>query len=213
MIPIIAIKISACDGEADLVVELVSELAERGVAAGVIKYSGRGASQRLEGGAYRFASAGAAEVCVSSENGIAVFRKPGEEMTPEELVEWYFAESDLALVLGCGDAALPKILMLSDCDTDAGAVEDKDVIAVVSDGDVKCGVRVFKRSEVGALADLIVEKFPAPRLKNEVRLRVNGKTVEIKPFVQAFISNTVKGMVASLRGGKKPERVDLRIGK
>ncbi len=44
-------------------------------------------------------------------------------------------------------------------------------------------------------------------------LKVNGKEIKLNNFVVSFISQTVIGMVKSLRGVGDIERVDLRISK
>ncbi|MFH1881325.1 MAG: hypothetical protein ABIL62_01270 [Planctomycetota bacterium] len=44
-------------------------------------------------------------------------------------------------------------------------------------------------------------------------LKVNGKEIKLNNFVEGFISQTVIGMVKSLRGVGDIETVDLRISK
>ncbi len=44
-------------------------------------------------------------------------------------------------------------------------------------------------------------------------LKVNGKEVKLNNFAESFISQTVIGMVKSLRGVGNIETVDLRISK
>lgn len=38
---------------------------------------------------------------------------------------------------------------------------------------------------------------------SKVEVNINGKDIELNPFVEEFIKNTVKGMVSSLRGYEK----------
>ena len=42
-------------------------------------------------------------------------------------------------------------------------------------------------------------------------LVINGQTVELNDFIEGFISQTVIGMVKSLRGVDKIETIDLKI--
>ncbi len=42
-------------------------------------------------------------------------------------------------------------------------------------------------------------------------LTVNGKNIELNSFVESFISQTVMGMVKSLRGVDNIETIDLKI--
>ena len=48
-------------------------------------------------------------------------------------------------------------------------------------------------------------------IKDSVVLEVNGETIELNPFIQGFIAQTVKGMVSSLRGAAKAEAISLKI--
>ncbi len=52
-----------------------------------------------------------------------------------------------------------------------------------------------------------------PKSDFTAELEVNGKKIEINPFVEAFISNAVTGMVGSLNGIDKIESIDLKICK
>jgi hypothetical protein len=47
----------------------------------------------------------------------------------------------------------------------------------------------------------------------KVELKVNGKTIELNNFVDNFISQTVAGMVKSLRGVGDIEDIDLKISR
>ncbi len=38
---------------------------------------------------------------------------------------------------------------------------------------------------------------------SKVKVSINDKEIELNPFVEEFINNTVKGMVSSLRGYEK----------
>ena len=46
-----------------------------------------------------------------------------------------------------------------------------------------------------------------------VELKVNGKEIELNNFAQNFISQTVIGMVESLRGVGHVETINLKISK
>jgi hypothetical protein len=45
----------------------------------------------------------------------------------------------------------------------------------------------------------------------EVELKINGKAIELNNFVDNFISQTVAGMVKSLRGVGDIDAIDLKI--
>ena len=47
----------------------------------------------------------------------------------------------------------------------------------------------------------------------DVELAVNGKKVDLNDFVKGFISQTILGMVKSLRGVGDSTTIDLKISK
>jgi hypothetical protein len=46
---------------------------------------------------------------------------------------------------------------------------------------------------------------------NNVDLTINGETIDLNCFVESFISETIIGMVKSLRGVGDIETIDLKI--
>jgi len=44
-----------------------------------------------------------------------------------------------------------------------------------------------------------------------VQVKVNGKFIPLKGFVQDFISSTILGMLKSLRGTDNPKEVEIKI--
>ncbi|MEW5947755.1 MAG: molybdopterin-guanine dinucleotide biosynthesis protein B [bacterium] len=214
MIPLVSIIGAPGSGKTELITALIKELAKLGRTAGTIKHHAHEGGFDVEGkDSWRHAEAGADEVCVASPTHLAFFRKTGKELSPGEVASWYFAGADIILTEGYRSADTPKIEIIRDAKGAAPEAGEGELIAVVSDGKVATGAPVFGRKETARLAGFINERFPVPEMKNEVRLRVNGKTINLKPFVKAFIGNTVRGMVTTLRGCKNPQNVDIRVGK
>jgi hypothetical protein len=52
-----------------------------------------------------------------------------------------------------------------------------------------------------------------PKSDFTAELEVNGQKIKTNPFVEAFISNTVIGMLQSLNGVETIESIDLKICK
>ncbi len=48
---------------------------------------------------------------------------------------------------------------------------------------------------------------------SQAELKVNGKEIELNNFVESFISQTVIGMVKSLRGVGDIETISLRVSR
>ncbi len=70
-------------------------------------------------------------------------------------------------------------------------------------------VPVFGPDDVGPLCDLILAQEEDMA---DIRLEVDGREVNLNPFVRTFIERTVLGMVTSLSGiDPEPGRVSLVI--
>ena len=48
---------------------------------------------------------------------------------------------------------------------------------------------------------------------DKVELKVDGNEIELNPFIQGFIAQTIKGMVSSLRGVDDAETISLEIAR
>lgn len=46
-----------------------------------------------------------------------------------------------------------------------------------------------------------------------VKISVNGKEIDINPFVTSVIGNTIIGMVSSLRLDDEPKEIEIKITK
>jgi hypothetical protein len=60
------------------------------------------------------------------------------------------------------------------------------------------------------VADFVLEHTRRPRAKG-ISLKVNGKELELNPFVGAFLTATLRGLVSTLKGGEQPGEVEVRI--
>ncbi|MHC4535110.1 MAG: hypothetical protein ACYS6K_14270 [Planctomycetota bacterium] len=58
---------------------------------------------------------------------------------------------------------------------------------------------------------MVCEKDPEPKLQTD--LTVNGEKIELNAFVQSFIGRAIIGMLASLRGVRDIQTVNLEISK
>ena len=47
--------------------------------------------------------------------------------------------------------------------------------------------------------------------EDRVKLKVNGKEVPLKPWVEGFIANSIEGMVKSLKGCESPEKIEILV--
>lgn len=75
------------------------------------------------------------------------------------------------------------------------------------------GLKVFDRDDAETIADFIDEKIIRAASRSDANVWVDGHAVELNPFVKAFVTQTVRGMLSALKGGKKPEKIRLKIGR
>ena len=62
------------------------------------------------------------------------------------------------------------------------------------------------------LAEFIEKKFIKSKGEEGITLKVDGRTVSLKPFIRDFLSGSIKGMVSSLKGCEKPKKIEIRMG-
>lgn len=213
MVPLISFVGRSNSGKTTLVEKLIPELRGRGYKVGVIKNTSHKISLDTPGkDTYRFQQAGSDATALVTEEGFTLFKPMKREDDPEIIAAEHFNAMDVVIVEGFKKSGVPKLEVLGD-ESQRLNEEITDRVAVVADFNVDSGLPGFHRNDIKDIADFIEKNFLTKVSRSEVELWVNGEFVEMKPFVKAFVGQTVKGMVNSLRGGKKPEKIRLKIGR
>lgn len=156
--------------------------------------------------------AGAARVGIVMPGRVAVFQETGKPNDIQGSIARFFADADIVLVEGGkGVKGLKKISLVRKDIAEKLEFPSEELLAVVSDDEVESEIPVFRFSEVGKIADLVISsagQFP------EATLVVDGVEIPLNPFVESFIRNTVMGMVGSLRGTSlNPQDVVLYLSR
>ncbi len=149
-------------GKTTLIVELVKELARRGIPVGTIKHTHHQHELDVPGkDSYRHRTAGAAAVGILSPTISAVFLPTAQDNA--EVIDRYlpfvpmFAACRFVLVEGDSHARAPKIeVWRSELGGSPLASHDKGVLAIVTDGEVPLGSKVLPRSDISGLSDWIL---------------------------------------------------------
>jgi molybdopterin-guanine dinucleotide biosynthesis protein MobB len=200
-------------GKTRLIIELIGEFKRRGLRTCAVKRCSHGFALDTEGkDTSDFSRAGADGVAmVSPEGWAALGHSPSVEIPA--LVARLFPAADVVLVEGGKDAkGLRKVEVLRAGVSGVLVSRPEELLAVVSEAPVPDGVAgpVFKPAETAKICDLILgleEKIMA-----EIKLEVDGREVNLNPFVRTFIERTVLGMVTSLSGiDPEPKRIALVI--
>jgi len=154
-------------GKTTLIVELVRELARRGLAVGAIKHTHHHHELDVPGkDSYRHRTAGAAVVGILSPGMSAIFLPTGRKEVADAdryaVFEPMFANCQLVLVEGDSQTTAPKIeVWRSEFGTPPLAQQDKSILAVVTDDSPPLGTRTMSRSNIVPLADWIIGELMA----------------------------------------------------
>jgi molybdopterin-guanine dinucleotide biosynthesis protein B len=210
---IVAVVGFSGSGKTRLIVRLIGELKRRGLRAYAVKRCSHGFSLDTEGkDTADFTKAGADGVAmVSPEGWAALGKSPGADASA--LAGRLFPDADVVLIEGGKAAAgLPKIEVLRTGLSEVLANRPDELLAVVADFPLPDGLHVpiFKPGETAEICDLILSLEEGNMA--DIKLVVDGREVNLNPFVRTFIERTVLGMVTSLSGiDLEPKRIELVI--
>lgn len=212
MPPIVSVVGRSNVGKTTFLEKLVSELKKRGWRVGVIKHSASGFELDRPGkDSWRLSRAGSDAVMVTSREGLALFKRTDHDSSLGEAARVLGRDYDLILAEGFKGSDAPKIEVHR---KEIGSLlfSDRDLLAVVADEKLDLAAPQFGLDDAAAVADLIESRFLAQQT-DDISLLVNGDPIALTPFVQSFVSNTVLGMVKSLKGVDKVQSVEILVKK
>lgn len=163
MTPIISVIGRKKAGKTTVLERLIAALKARGYRVGTVKHHIHyGFSMDMPGkDTWRHAAAGANIVAISSPDRLVLMRTTPKELFLKEIVERYMSDVDVVLTEGYARAETPKVLVATGEEdlrlfTRAAGGE---IVAVVSDSELKADCRVFGFDNVEELASFIEERF------------------------------------------------------
>ncbi|UCE17128.1 MAG: molybdopterin-guanine dinucleotide biosynthesis protein B [Gemmatimonadota bacterium] len=209
-------------GKTSLAVNLCQELRSRGFTVAVIKHSDSNLTPADVDSTKMIECSGQGAALSDSETVISF-----QEVMPLEEVLKFF-RTDIAVIEGFKDEkTYPKIVCLRD-ETEAKNLFDGLQICVVGSGEdlsvplvsdiheladlvleksfklprLDCGACGFDTCYELAKAIVMGEKTveDCASLQGEVDLRIDGEILPLNPFIARMISNTIIGLLSSLRG-------------
>jgi molybdopterin-guanine dinucleotide biosynthesis protein B len=213
MVPIVSIVGKSDSGKTTLIEKLVPELSWRGYKVATIKHDVHGFEVDREGkDSWRHRKAGARCTVISSPQQLALLRDMDHDATLDEIRSRFIDDVHLIITEGYKREAAPKVeIFRKAVHTEPLCVQEDNLVALVSDADIDLGVPRLDLDDIGALADIIEDKFlkePCPRV---VKLSVNGNHVFLKPFIETMIKKSITGIIAALKGCSSPERIEITI--
>jgi len=213
MIPIISIVGKSDSGKTTFIEKLVPELVRRGYRVATVKHDVHGFEVDREGkDSWRHKQAGAHTVIISSPTKVALIRDVEKDLRLDEIRDKLVQDVDLILSEGYKKDVQPKIeIFRTEKHKELLCTKEDNLVAIVSDKEFDVGVSCFFLDDIKGVADFIEKKFLKTKGEEEITLKVDGRTVPLKPFIRDFLLGSIKGMVRSLKGCEKPKKIEIQI--
>jgi molybdopterin-guanine dinucleotide biosynthesis protein B len=202
------------EGKTTFLEKLIPELNLRGYRVGTLKHDAHDHFEIDQEGkdTWRHRKAGAQAVAISSPSRVAFIKTVEREMDLDTLVASYFSSEHLVLTEGYKSGNKAKIEICRKALQSEPLCSKADrLLAVVSDFSVEMDVPRFELDDLSGVADFIEERFLRKTRGPEVVLKLDGKKLPIKSFVQEFVMGGILGMISTLRGYENPKHIDISI--
>lgn len=223
MTPVVCIIGEQDSGKTTLIEKLIGEFVRRGYRVSTVKHTAHSFELDREGSdSYRHTKAGADKVALSHLMQFAMIEKRMAERGLDDIVHLLEPDTDIILAEGYkGLKDYPKIKLIKDSPEIVS--REENLIATVGSGrSIKEDIPDFDINDPRAIVDFLEEKFmkrvdeeislpDSLGFPTQVQLKVNGKDIRIKGFVQDILAKAILGMISTLRGTEKPKEVEIRI--
>ena len=239
MIKFIAITGFKKSGKTKVLEGIVGRLKKRGFRVGTVKHVPQEGFTIDQKGTdtWRHAEAGADGVCLLSPDETVNLKKG--EFSLEDVLE-DIEGLDYVIVEGFRDSEIIPKIAVADTEREAERLDDVFTIAFIKNGageksvfcfeDTDTILELVKDSAMRPVGDLdcgqcgfdtcgefvqAVANGDTPQdgciaLDGKVTLKVDGKKVPLKPFVEDLIDSTISGLVSSLKEGEG-DRIELEL--
>lgn len=147
-------------GKTTVLERLIPEIKNKGLRIGTIKHHHGGFDMDIPGkDSWRHKMAGAEKTIISSPNRIGIVMDTDHDHTPEELSQ-FMSGMDIILVEGFKGGDLPKLeIFRKEIHDRPLCLEDKNLIAMVTDENLEFDVPRFGLDEMKELAGFIAGYF------------------------------------------------------
>ena len=201
-------------GKTTFLEKLIPEIKRRGYRVGTLKHDAHDHFEIDHEGkdTWRHREAGAQTVAISSSSRFALTKATKTELEIDTIIATYFSEEDLVLTEGYKGGNKAKIeICRKELQSEPLCTKEERLLAVVSDFSVSLDVPHFALEDISGIANFIEDRFLKKLTAPRVLLRLDGKKLPMKSFVQEFVMGGIMGMISTLRGFENPSRVDISI--
>jgi len=212
---VVSVVGSSSAGKTTLIERLLRELSGRNYRVAVVKHCPHGFDLDVEGkDSWRFTQAGASGVFLTSPGRVGLIEDM--ELVPglRSIAEHYFPSFDIVFGEGFSEEKeVAKIEVLRKGISDYVQSPQDDILALVSDFEIKTDKPVFKPDDVSGIADFIEQLLVRESgVESSVTLIINGKPVPLNAFVQSVIKKVIIGIVDTLKKeDEKLKQIDVII--
>jgi len=199
MFPVVSIVGESKSGKTALIEGLISELKSRGYRVATVKHASRGFTLDKPGkDSWRHIHAGSEATAVGSSDQIVVIKPVKHDPSLDESARLLGDEYDIVLAEGFKQSSAPKIeVHRKEAGRPLSSV--KKLIAIATDEPLETKTRQFSLQDIKGLADLLENGFIKPQ-KERISIYVNDNPIPLSTFPKDVITNTLVGMVSSLKG-------------
>ena len=213
MIPIVSIVGKSDSGKTTLIEKLIPELNQRGYRVATVKHDVHSFEVDREGkDSWRHRQAGAYCTIISSPEKIAVIRSTDHDATLEELRDRFVDDIDIIISEGYKNDSAPKIeIFRKEVHQEPLCTKDDNLVAMVTNHHHNLDVPCFDLDDTKGLTDLLEKTFLTSRESQNLRLKVNGRSIPLTAFTESIITRSLRGMISSLKGCENPNHIEITI--
>ena len=212
MVPIVCVVGKGGTGKTYVIERLVAEFKNRGYRVATVKHSAHDFNLDQEGkDSWRHAQAGSDTVVISSPQKFALIRKVDRDTTLAELSRFIGPDLDIIIAEGFKQDKAAKIeVHRRELGTDL-ICRREELLAIVTDEQLEWNVPQYAPDDAPGLADFIEKRCLNKEEQEVVSLFVNGEPVPLNDFTRGLFSNTLFGMISSLKRIPEATSIDISI--
>jgi len=179
-------------GKTKLIIDIIKRLTKEGFKIACIKITDKKINIDTKGkDTWKYEKAGSELVVLSSKNETDFLIKNKEEI--QKIIDQlnYLNKYDLVITEGANDNFTPKIRL--------GTIKIR-----------KNTIQTYK-GDFEELIETIKKEIIRSRNMKKISIKVNGKQIPLTEFPADFITNTITGMLKSLKGVKEINKVEINF--